>query len=36
MPIIMAKAGYYLPIKESIRISGRNSPQKVWQNPTLH
>ena len=36
MPRILAETGYYLPIQESVCISGCNSPQKVWQNPTLH
>ena len=35
MPRILAKTGYYPPIQESICISGCNSLQKVWRNPTL-
>ena len=35
MPRIMAKTGHYPAIKESLRISGCNSLQKVWRNPTL-
>ena len=35
MPRIMAKTGHNPAIKESLRISGCNCPQKVWQNPSL-
>ena len=35
MPRIMAKTGHNPAIKESLRISGCNCPQKVQRNPTL-
>ena len=35
MPRIMAKTGHNPAIKESLRISGCNCPQKVRQNPSL-
>ena len=35
MPGILAKTGHNTSIKESLRISGCNCPQKVRQNLTL-
>ena len=35
MPRIMAKTGHNPAIKESLRISGCNCPQKVWRNQSL-
>ena len=36
MSRIMVKTGHNPAIKESLCISGRNCPKKVWQNVTLH
>ena len=35
MPGILAKTGHNPAIKESLRISGCNCPQKVRRDPTL-